>query len=543
MVETDRAVRRADVEADPAWNDAPYPAVVVAGGTVSAANAAARALLPRVLPGTVLRDGSPWLADAHEAFTAGVREPAPGTIGGRSFEAHGTERGDGAVTWWLVDDSDVRLAREQLRVERERTALLGKVSSALLTSLNPDRCRQLTAQLAADHLADAALVIVPGGGREFPVTRCTRGGTPVHDRLMVDPDEVAGLGEALQGFPPVPSRWIDPTAAPDWLMPEEFGEIGSIVVTPLPGHGVPAGALVLLRRSRHQAYTEEEEVFARLFAARAGSAISAARLFAAQASITETLMRELLPPALHHVDGVEFAGRYRPASDSERVGGDFYDVHPTPTGSDELLAVLGDVCGKGLEAAVMTGKVRSVVQALLPMSDDHSQMLSLLNNALLTRHDTRFVTLVLASVSRSTAGVRLRLTSGGHLPPLVVRANGVVEQVPTSGTLVGVLPHISSTTAEVVLAPGETCLLYTDGITEAVGGPLGDEMFGEERLQDVLAACAGMPAEAVAEHVHMVAAEWIGGGRHDDIALLTITAPRGRHLTAVGGHGRGRYTT
>ncbi|MEV0677771.1 GAF domain-containing SpoIIE family protein phosphatase [Actinosynnema sp. NPDC050436] len=515
----------------------------MAGEAVSAVNAAAERLLPGVVPGRPLREGSAWLADAHGAFTAGARGPVSGRIGERSFEAHPAAHADGSVTWWLVDSTDVDLAREQLRVERERTALLSKVSSALLTSLNPDRCRQLTAQLAADHLADAALVIAPGSGREFPVTRCTRGGTPVHDRLAIEPEEVTGLAEALQGFPPVPSRWIDPGSAPDWLVTEEFGEIGSIVITPLPGHGVPAGALVLLRRSRHQAYTEDEEVFARLFAARAGSAMSAARLFAAQASITEILTRDLLPPVLRRVDGVEFAGRYRAASDTERVGGDFYDVHPVGVEGDDLLAVLGDVCGKGLEAAVMTGKVRGVVQALLPMSDDHSRVLSLLNDALLSRHSTRFVTLVLASVARSTAGVRLRLTSGGHLPPLVVRANGVVEEVPTTGTLIGVLSDITSTTAEVVLAPGETCLLYTDGITEAVGGPLGGEMFGEERLRTVLASCAGMPAEAVAEHVHMVAAEWIGDGGHDDIALLAVTAPRGQHLTAVGGHGRGRYTT
>ncbi|MEU7526694.1 SpoIIE family protein phosphatase [Saccharothrix sp. NPDC042600] len=512
-------MRRPEV-GDPVWREAPYPALVVeSGGVVREANAAAGVL---VTAGTALRGTVDWLADAHEAFPAGG-PVASGPIGDRAYEAHPVPHADGAVTWWLVDDTDVRRAREELRVERERTALLSKVSSALLTSLNPDRCMQLTAQLAADHLADAAWVIAPGGVAGHPATVCVRGDAPAHHRLVIDPDDVAGLGEALQGFPPVPSRWIDPVSAPDWLVPDGFGEIGSIVVTPLPGHGVPAGALVLLRRSADRAYTPDEEVFARLFAARAGSAISAARSFAAQASITETLVRELLPPVLHRVEGVELAGRYRPASDSERVGGDFYDVHPV---GDEHLAVLGDVCGKGLEAAVVTGKVRSVVQALLPMSDDHQRVLTLLNDALLGRHGTRFVTLVLASVRPVEGGVRLRLTSGGHLPPLVVRTTGAVEEAPTSGTLVGVLPEVVSTTAEVLLAPGETCLLYTDGITEAVGGPLGDEMFGEERLHAVLASCAGMPADAVAEHVHMVAAEWIGGGSHDDIALLAVTAPR-----------------
>ncbi|MDT7803307.1 MAG: hypothetical protein QOI78_6740 [Actinomycetota bacterium] len=104
------------------------------------------------------------------------------------------------------------------------------------------------------------------------------------------------------------------------------------------------------------------------------------------------------------------------------------------------------------------------------------------------------------------------------------------------------LPAIESVSADVTLNPGETCLLFTDGIVEAKGGPLGDVMFGEDRLRQILAECANMPADAVVERVHMLAAQWIGRGDHDDMAVLAITAPRGQHLTAVGGHGRGRYT-
>ncbi|MGM1062693.1 PP2C family protein-serine/threonine phosphatase [Saccharothrix sp. Mg75] len=540
-MKTDPLVSSSGVLTDAGWQSAPYPALLADGdGTVRALNRAARDLFPGAAVGAPLASGcAPWLADAH--VRPGL---AAGRVGARSFEAHPVEHDAGAVTWWLVDDTDVRVAHAALGVERERTALLSEVSTALLTSLNPERCMQVTARLAADHLADAALVIAPGGRFDHPVTHCVRGGSPVHAKLEFDADEVPGLGEALQGFPPVPSRWIDPASAPSWLVPPGFGAVGSIVVTPLPGHGIPAGALVLLRRTEQRVFTDDEEVFARLFAARAGNAMSAARMFAQQASITETLMRDLLPPTLHHVAGVEFAGRYRASLATERIGGDFYDVHQVEQGgaAGESLAVLGDVCGKGLEAAVLTGKVRTALQALLPMSDDHQQVLSLLNNALLSSHHTRFVTLVLASVTRSGSDVRLRLTSGGHLPPLVVRRNGDVEEVDTAGTLIGALPDVQATTAEVVLGPGETCLLYTDGITEAVGGPLGGEMFGEDRLRRVLAACGGMPAEAVVEHVQMLASQWVGPNSHDDMAVLAVTAPRGQHLTAVGGQGRGRYT-
>ncbi|MFE9295464.1 PP2C family protein-serine/threonine phosphatase [Streptomyces niveus] len=541
---------------------APYPVLVVDGhGVVRFRNDAAAALLPRAQPGAEVTRAVPeWLATAHQNLTSvpagsrpdgGSAVPAPsvgsalrGEIGERSFEAHPTYEVTGEVVWWLVDDTDHLLARRALRMERERTAFLSDASNALLSSLNLARCTATTAKLAAGHLADAALVIEPPAGRGLAMVSCTRDGEPVRRQVDVEPDLVPGLSEALQGFPPVSSRWIDPAAAPAWIVPEGFGTVGSIVVTPLPGHGVSAGALVLLRRAGRAPFTENEEVFARLFAARAGAALSAARLYAEQSSITETLMRELLPPVLHDVSGVEFAGAYRPAAESERVGGDFYDVHPAPADAkgQESLVILGDVCGKGLEAAVLTGKIRNTLQALLPMAGDHQRMLSLLNGALLNSHHTRFATLVLASAVRHAGSVRLRLTSAGHPAPLIVRGDGHVEEARTRGTLVGALPEATAITVKVSLAPGETCVLFTDGITEAKGGPLGGDQFGEERLHSALSQCAGMPAAAVVEHVQMLASQWVRDGRHDDMAVVAITAPRNNHLSAVGGRGPGRFT-
>nr|WP_323384937.1 PP2C family protein-serine/threonine phosphatase [Streptomyces calidiresistens] len=535
------------------WEAAPYPVLVVdAGGAVRRANHAAGALFPAVRPGARLADVVPqWLAAAHhrgflphqDGHGTGAPPPAViGPVGDRTYEAHPTRHEDGSVVWWLVDDTDHRLASDALRVERERTAFLAEASNLLLSSLNLERCMDVTARLAARHLADAAMVIAPRSGRRHPVTVCTMDGEPRRARLGVDPSDVPGLAEALQGFPPVPSRWIDPDSAPDWVVPDGFGRVGSMVVTPLPGHGVPAGALVLLRRSDRTSFNDSEEIFARLFAARAGAAMSAARLYAEQASITEILMRELLPPRLHHVDGVEFAAGYRPSADEERIGGDFYDVHPASVDGQESLVVLGDVCGKGLEAAVLTGKIRNTLHALLPMADDHQRVLRLLNGALLDSHHTRFATLVLASAVRRSGNVRLRLTSAGHPAPLIVRADGRVEEADTKGMLVGALPRIETRTHTTELAPGESCLLFTDGITEARGGPLGDELFGEDRLRTALAECAGMPAEAIVERVRMLVSEWLGTGRHDDMAVVAITAPRGAHLSAVGGHGPGRFT-
>ncbi|MFJ8802794.1 PP2C family protein-serine/threonine phosphatase [Streptomyces sp. NPDC102487] len=529
----------------------PYPVVIVdRAGTVRHTNPQAAHLFPALCPGRSWDDTVPaWLTEAHiqriaqdpHADTANAVVSGP--VGEQFYEAHPTTQDSGEVVWWLVDDTDHQLAREALRMERERTSFLTEASNTLLSSLNLERCMDVTARLAAEYLADAALVIAPRGARgALPVVSCVAGGEPERHQWNVDPNEVPGLGEALQGFPPVPSRWIDPATAPAWLVPDGFGPVGSIVITPLPGHGVPAGALVLLRRAGGTAFSADEEVFARLFAARAGAAMSAARLYTEQSSLTRTLMRDLLPPALHKVGGVEFAGGYRAAQDHERIGGDFYDVHPATAEGEESFAILGDVCGKGLEAAVLTGKIRNTVQALLPMAADHQRVIDLLNRSLVNSHHSRFATLVMASVVRNAATVKLRVTSAGHEPALIVRADGTVETGTSRGTLVGVLPEARATTVQETLRPGDFCVLFTDGFTEAKGGPLGDELFGGARLQTALARCAGMPAEAVVEHMLMLVSQWVGSDVHDDMAVMIIAAPRSAHLSAVGGHTRGRFT-
>ncbi|MFJ8331651.1 PP2C family protein-serine/threonine phosphatase [Streptomyces sp. NPDC094437] len=533
-----------------AWTAAPYPVLVAdPQGDLIDLNPAAAALLPDAARGTRLRDVAPaWIADAHDRFVPAVPRQGTGhaehgSLGDRTYEAHPGRTADGDVVWWLVDDTARRRAEAALDGERRRTAFLARASSALLGSLDLAHCTDVTATLAAGQLADAAVVVAPGRGHRFPLTSCVADGGPVHRIAHGEPADVAGLYEALHVFPPVPSRRPDPAEVPDWLVPEGFARpVGAVLVTPLPGHGVPAGALVLLRGAGQPPFSESEELFARLFAARAGAALSVARMYAEQAAITTTLMRELLPPRLHDVHGVEFAGSCRPSGEGEHVGGDFYDVHPGTDAGQETLVVLGDVCGKGLEAAVLTGKIRNTLHALLPLAADHQRLLALLNGALIGSHHTRFATLLLTSVARRGRTVQLRVTSAGHPPPLIVRADGTVETTPTRGSLVGVFPTITSTTARVELSPGETCLLFTDGITEARGGPLGDEMFGQERVEEALADCAGRTARAVVAQVRTLAEQWVGGGRHDDMALVAVTAPRHAHLSAVDGHTRGRYT-
>ncbi|MFE2631168.1 PP2C family protein-serine/threonine phosphatase, partial [Streptomyces sp. NPDC059374] len=427
-----------------AWTRAPYPSLVVdTAGALVEVNAQAARLFPAAGKGVPLAQAVPdWLVEGHRRAAVGGAD-AGGPVRGRheqwTLEAHAPSGADGQVVWWLVDDTHRELAETALRNEQERTRFLAEASSRLLASLNTERCMEVAVELASQYLADAAVLIAPAAGRRHPLSLCA-GGEVEHRTLRIDPADVPGLKEALQGFPPVPSRWIDPSALPEWALPDGFtGPVGSVVVTPLPGHGVPAGALILLRRSDQAAFDASEELFARVFAARAGAALSAARLYMEQSSITATLMEDLLPPLLRRVHGVEFAGGYRAAQDTERVGGDFYDVHPGAAPGEKTLAVLGDVCGKGLEAAVLTGRIRGTLQALLPLAGDHQHLLRLLNGTLLNSRHTRFATLVLASVVRRENTAHLSLTSAGHPPPLIVRQDGAVEEARTSGTLIGAL--------------------------------------------------------------------------------------------------------
>jgi len=511
------------------WEGAPGAALAIAAdGSIIGLNQAARSVLPAAEPGDQLSASAPdWLSAADRAVRSGEIVPeTAGAVGAQSFRAHPVVTADRSVMWWLEETTGLHASQEALRRERESTSFLHAASDALLSSLNASRTMEVAAELAAGRLADAAWVIAPVARGVHQAVLCLRGERPRTLSLRIRAEDIPGLAEALQGFPPVPSRWIDPIGLEPWIIPEGFGEAGPMVVTSLPGHGVPAGALVLLRHADRAEFSDEEEAVARLFASRVGAALSAAHLFEQQSAITDVLTSQLLPPALRRARGIDFAGVYRPAQETARLGGDFYDVHETEDGG--TLVLLGDVCGQGLEAAVLTGKIRNTMQALLPLAGDHGRVLGLLNAALIGSGETRFASLVLASALREDDGVRLRLTRAGHLPPLVVRTDGRVEEVYGRGPVVGVLEAPEFETLEVRLEPGETCLLYTDGIIEARGGPMGGELFGEERLHRLLSECGGLPAEAVVERVVMVATQWLEASEHDDMAVLAITAPRVR---------------
>jgi serine phosphatase RsbU (regulator of sigma subunit) len=502
--------------------DAADEAVLLCGtadDSILLVNTAAATLVPGLVAG-----GAAPFAGLADALESGA-DDFTGEYAGRHLAGKRRPLDADHYGWYLRDRTEEVNRAAALAAERARTSFLAESGRRLSSSLHQGRCLRTTAELAVAHLADAAVVVLPPSRRRSGWVRLSGDGPRIEEGSIPEGQlsEVPGLVEVLNGFPPIPSRWLDASQAPAWL---GLGEIGALLVTPLPGNAAPAGALILARRDSE--FTPDDEVLARIFAARAGAAIAAAALYREQVDTAAILQADLLPPELPQPDGIELVGSYQAAREALRIGGDFYDVFaPTRPGGDTVLA-LGDVCGTGPEAAVLTGKVRQTLRALHLVDAQPADMLRVLNQALLeSGRQHRFVTLVVGSLHRAEHGrVRLTLATGGHPAPLILRNDGTVEEVPVSGTLIGAVPDTIVRPAEVELAPGELCLLFSDGLTEARGGPTAADQYGENRLRSALSSCQGMPATATVERIRQLVSDWVHGGVRDDIAMLAINNTR-----------------
>ncbi|HET8756557.1 MAG TPA: SpoIIE family protein phosphatase [Solirubrobacteraceae bacterium] len=271
---------------------------------------------------------------------------------------------------------------------------------------------------------------------------------------------------------------------------------------------------------RDTAFAHADQLALEDLARIASLAMENARLEERERHIARTLQASLLPQTLPAVDGLDIAARYLAGGEGTVVGGDLYDVFGV---EDEWAVVVGDVCGKGAEAAALTAMVRYTIRAEAAHRASPCEVLRLLNDAILRQFDDgRFCTVLHGRVRVGAGNVRLRLAAAGHPPPLVVRAGGTVEPVMVSGPLLGVIRPVTHEDAAVDLRPGDALVCFTDGVTEG-RGPAG--MFGDRRLGEVLAAAAGMSAEAIAERVTQAALDFQGGVTQDDLALLVLRVP------------------
>ena len=234
-------------------------------------------------------------------------------------------------------------------------------------------------------------------------------------------------------------------------------------------------------------------------------------------ALARTLQQTLIPPVPPHIPGLDVAAAYRPAGTGDEVGGDFYDVFEVS--SDEWVVVLGDVCGKGAEAAVVTALLRYAVRAAAVAAPGTERTLAVVNDVLL-RHDTdRFCTALLVRLTRADGRWSASICAAGHPMPLLRRGAGEVTVVGRPGTLLGAFPSLDLDARTVVLEPGDRLLLFTDGVIEARRG---DAFYGEDALARQLGAATGGSAELVDAVLSDVLGFQAGHPR-DDIALLAIT--------------------
>jgi len=213
------------------------------------------------------------------------------------------------------------------------------------------------------------------------------------------------------------------------------------------------------------------------------------------------------------------AATYRPAAEHLDIGGDFYDVHGS---DDDWLVSLGDVCGKGVEAAVLTDRTRQSIRTAAYFDRRPTAVLGALNSVFYEAGFDRFVTVVCARIRTVPTGghAEIELAAAGHRAPIVLRANGRVEQVDISGMAVGLRPDTHYRAAAVRLNRGDAMLMFTDGVDEARGD---DGFYGVERLTAFLPAYAGASPEVICEAVEENVVEYLDGRSHDDIALFAVT--------------------
>ena len=260
---------------------------------------------------------------------------------------------------------------------------------------------------------------------------------------------------------------------------------------------------------------------------RAAEASELARLVAElgdrSAALARTLQQSLLPPVLPDVPGLEVAARYQPA-EGEEVVGDFYDVFKAARAS--WCVVMGDVCGKGPEAATVTALAHYTLRAAASGSVSPARVLGRLNTALLQQRpgDERFLTVALANLRLVTGGgVRATLASGGHPPPLLRRGDGSVAEACRPGMALGMFDKPPLFDTRLALAAGDSLVFYTDGVTEARRGH--DELGLEGLSRLVASAAPGSSAAHLAAYVEAHVGEYRDGLPRDDTAILVVQVP------------------
>ena len=424
--------------------------------------------------------------------------------------------------------------RTHLNREQAASELLAEAGALMEDALDQRQRATHLATLAVPALGDVAMVdmLRPDGVIERVAAKS--GGSEVADEFVklrrdapIDPNGPHPVAEVIRTGR---TKYLEQLSDEDIdLITTRENEremlrryrFKSCVVLPLGARGSVLGALTLWIMRPAKAFDETARRTAKRLADRAALALDNARLHEQQRHIASVLQHSLLPRSLPDIRGFEASSRFLAAGEAYEVGGDFYDVFRS--GSESWTAVIGDVCGKGPEAASLTALARYTVRTASSPDSAPSEVLRALHESINSElSDFRFCTAALARIqtpSNGTDDARLTVALGGHPLPMVLRKDGRVEPVGKPGTLLGVLPSPVLADAEATLAAGDSLILYTDGVLDVRDrANRGDPDW----LATQLAEFAGQSADEIAEALAAAAIERHGGEPRDDIAILVL---------------------
>ncbi len=427
------------------------------------------------------------------------------------------------------------------RAARERSEFLERTNTVLTRSLEiPDLMRRVV-QAAVPRLGDwCQLAVFTDEQSNIPSIEVAHvdpdklvWARELRDRFPYDPDALTGMPAAVrtgatQYYPDINEELIARAVSdPDARDVLRQLRVRSMINVPLRGRTGILGALQLVQAESERRYAPADVQLAEAIAARIAIALENARLYERERAIAATLQRSLLPPHLPEIPGFELAHRYWTAGDTALVGGDFYDV--IDVGPDSWGVLVGDVSGKGVDAAALTGVARQTARAAARHGIGPSGVLEWLDDAIKTQADQfggQYCTALYGLLERgdpeSADGWRFRFVLGGHPRPVHLPARGQPVLVGTPGTLLGVLDGPTLHETELVLAPGDTLLLYTDGVTDVAGPSALDEagllaIVAEARRESPEATVTALYQALEVRHARVA--------RRDDTAILALHHP------------------
>jgi PAS domain S-box-containing protein len=518
------------------------------GGQIVFANSAAARLLNLDSARAVIEATPQQLMDLYEVFDEDGRRlelaDLPSSHAGRGEEAapllvRNIIRATGDERWLLhkatpVFDPDgsvsliVSVIEDLTEVKRAELAqrVLAEAGQELSSSLDYERTLQRVAELAVPRLADWCAVAMREGDllplvalahvdigkvarvRDFEARH------PVHLGDPARAAEVVRSGEAL-----LIAEITGEVVAGGPLSEEALGlarELGlrSVIVVPLAlADQPPIGALTLATAESGRRLEETDLALASELGRRAAIAVENARLYGELSEIATTLQRSLLPPDLPAMPGFRMASLYRAAGEQNEVGGDFYDVFEVPGG---WMVVVGDVAGRGAEAAALTSLSRYTFRTAGKLLGDPIAALEQLNTALRESPSLSLVSVCCVRLRTGDGDAYADLVLAGHPPAYHVR-RGSSRPVGVFAPFLGAYEHGGWEATTIKLDPGDQLILYTDGVIDTVGV---EERFGEERLARTLSGATGA-ADAVRRIEHALV-EFAHGSQVDDTAVIAV---------------------